>query len=84
MNEIFSCTKGLHENIGVIFFRADSYIMMLWKILSESLVSISNKDNYKTFTKGPPASLSHFIQNILKHSSGKCTDLTMAALSFTK
>ena len=46
-------------------------------------MSISNKRNYKTFTKGPPASLLHCIENILNHFSGKCFDyLTMAALSF--
>ena len=48
-------------------------------------MSISNKQNYKTFTKSPPASLLHCIKNILIHSSGKRHDsLTMAALSFTK
>ena len=46
---------------------------------------VSNKHNYKTFTKSPPASLVHCIENILNHSSGKCGDsLTMAALSFTQ
>ena len=48
-------------------------------------MSISNKHNYKTFTKSPLASLLHYIENILNHSSGKCRDsLTMAALGFTK
>ena len=48
-------------------------------------MSLSNKHNYKSFTKSQPASLSHFIQNILNHSSGKCGDsLTIAALSFIK
>ena len=46
-------------------------------------MSISNKHNYKTFSKSP-ASLLHCIGNILSHSSRKWRDsLTMAALSFT-
>ena len=58
---------------------------MLSRIFSEALLSISNKHNYKTFTKSPPASLEHSIENILNHSSGKCPDsLTIAALSFAK
>ena len=61
---------------------------MLSRISSEPLMSIlmsiSNKHNYKTFSKRPPASLIHCIRNILSHSSGKWHDsLTMAALSFT-
>ena len=48
-------------------------------------MSMSNKHNNKTFTKSPPASLLHHIENNLNHSSGKCLDsLTMAALTFTK
>ena len=40
--------------------------------------------NYKTFSKSPPASLLHCIRNILSDSSGKWGDsLTMAAPSFT-
>ena len=47
-------------------------------------MSISNKHNYKTFSKSPPASLLRCIGNNLNHSSGKWRDsLTMAALSFT-
>ena len=57
---------------------------MLSRILSEPVTSINNRHNYKTFSKSPPASLSHCIENILSHSSGKCRDsLTMAALKFT-
>ena len=57
---------------------------MLLKVSSEPLVSISNKYSYKTFSKSRPASLLHYIGNILSHSSGKWHDfLTMAALSFT-
>ena len=57
---------------------------MLSRISSESLTSISNKYNYKTFLKSPPASLLHCIGNILSHSSGRWRDsLTMASLSFT-
>ena len=37
-------------------------------------MSISDKHNYKTFTKSPPASLLHCIENILNHSSKKCSD----------
>ena len=56
---------------------------MLSTISSEPLMSISNKHNYKTFSKSPPASLLHCIRNFLSHSSGKWHDsLTMAALSF--
>ena len=48
-------------------------------------MSISNEYYFKTFTKGPLASLLQFIENILNHSSRKCCDyLTMAALKFTK
>ena len=58
-------------------------------------MSASNKHNYKTFTKSPPASFLHCIENILNHSSGKENILnhssgkyryssTMTALSFTK
>ena len=55
---------------------------MLSRISSEPLMSISNKQNYKTFSKSPPASLIHCIGNILSHSSGKWRDsLTMVVLS---
>ena len=57
---------------------------MLSRISSEPLISISNKHNYKTFSKSPPASLLHCVGNILSHSSGKWRDsLTIAAPSFT-
>ena len=57
---------------------------MLSRISNEPLTSISNKHNYKTFSKSPPASLIHCIGNILSHSSGKSRDsLTMDALSCT-
>ena len=46
---------------------------------------LSNKHNYKTLTKSDPASLLHWIENILNHSSGTYLDsLTMVALSFIK
>ena len=53
-------------------------------ISSEPLfMFISNKHNYKTFSRNPPASLIYCIGNILSHSSGKWHDsLLMAALSF--
>ena len=58
---------------------------MLSRILSEALMSLSVKYNYKTFTKSPPASLLLCIANIFNHSSGKfCSFVTMAALSFPK
>ena len=58
---------------------------MLSRISSEPFMSISNKHNYKTFSRSPPASLLHCMRNILSHSSGKWRDsLTMAALSFTR
>ena len=50
-----------------------------------ALMSISNKHNYKTFTKSALASSLHCIENIVNHSAGKCRDsLTTAALSFIK
>ena len=50
--------------------------LMLSRTFSETLTSISNKDNYETFTK---------IITFLSHSSGKCREsLTMAALIFIK
>ena len=49
-------------------------------------MSVINKHNHKTFTKIPPASLLHCIENISNHSSGKCRNSlsSMAALSFMK
>ena len=49
-------------------------------------MSISNKHNHKAFTKSPPASLLHCIENILNHSSGKYRNSlsSKTALSFTK
>ena len=59
--------------------------LMLWRNISEAFMSISKKHNHKTFTRNPPASLLHCIENILNRSSGKCRDsLIMAALIFTK
>ena len=58
---------------------------MLSKVVTEALLSVTKKHNYKTFAKSPHASLLHCIENILKHSAGKCRhSLTMAALRFTK
>ena len=57
---------------------------MLSRISSEPVMSVSNKHNYKTFFKSPPASLLNCIGNILSNSSRKWRhSLTMAALSFT-
>ena len=47
---------------------------MLSRIFGEPLMPISNKHNYKAFSKSPPASLVHFSENVLSHSSGKCRD----------
>ena len=57
---------------------------MLSRIFGEPLTSISDKHNYKTFSKSPPASLVHCIENILGNSSGKCRDSqTTADMSCT-
>ena len=89
VNEAFCCTKGLvrdeklREVLSSYFFLW-RITLILSRISSEPLMSISCKHNYKTFSEGPPASLLHFIGNVLSHSSGKLHDyLTMAALSFT-
>ena len=72
------------RSISIIYFGL-IIILMLSIIFIEALMSISDKHNYKAFTKSRPASLSHYIENIFYHSSGKCRNsLTMAALSFTK
>ena len=76
-----ACTRKLREILVSYFFVL--IITLLLRIFGEALMSISNKHNYATFTKSPPASLLHRIKN--SHSSGKCCDLLkMAALSFTK
>ena len=57
---------------------------MLSRIFGEPLMYIISKHNYKTFSKSPPASLVHCIENVLSRSSGKCRDsLAIADLSFT-
>ena len=89
VNEAFCCTKGLYEMKTKERSRKPIFVLiitlMLSRIFSEALTSISNKHKYTTFTKSPPASLLHCIEYILNHSSGKCRDsLTTAALSFTK
>ena len=72
--------EKLREVISIVLIIS----LMLSRIFSEALMSISNKHNYKIFTKRRPASLLHCIESILNHSSGKCRDsLTMAALTFT-
>ena len=58
--------------------------MMLSRIFVEPCMSIINKQNYKTFSKSPPASLVHCIENVLSPSSGKCRDsLAIVDLSST-
>ena len=72
------------REVSVSYYFVLRIALMLSRIFSEPLTSISNKHNYKTFSKSPPASLLHCIENILSHSSRKCRDsLTMAAVSFT-
>ena len=44
---------------------------MLSRIFGEPLMSVSNTQNNKTFSKRHPASLIHCIGNILSHFSGK-------------
>ena len=92
VNEAFPCTKVLYEKrklreVSVSKFFLLIITLMLSRIVSDCTykMSVSNKHNYKTFTKSPPSSSLHCIENILNHSSGKCHDsLTMAALRFTK
>ena len=58
--------------------------LMLSRIVSEALTSISNTHNCKTFTKSPPASLLHYIENSLNHSCWTyINSLKMATLSLT-
>ena len=79
-----ACTDEKLREVSVSYFFILRITLMLSIIFSEPLMSVSNKHKYKTFSKSPPASLSHCIKNILSHSSGKCRDsLTVAALSFT-
>ena len=89
VNETFCCTKGLYEieklrEVSVSYFFVRRITLMLSRISSELLMSISNKHNYKTFSESPAAYLLHCTGNILSYSSEKWRDfLTMAALSFT-
>ena len=74
------------RGIGIIYF-GPIIALKLMRIFNEALMSISNKYNYKAFTKSRRASLLDYIKNIFNHSntSGKCRDsLEMVALSFTK
>ena len=73
------------RDVSVSYFFVLIIALMLSKVFSEAHMSLSNKRNYKSFTKDPPVSLLHCIENVLNHSSGKCHDsLTMAALNLTK
>ena len=79
-----ACNDEKLREVSLSYFFVRRIILMLSRISSEQLMSISNKHNYKTFSKSPPASLLHYIGNSLRHSSGKWRNsLTMAALSFT-
>ena len=74
------------RNVLLSYFFVVIITLMLSRVFSEVLMSISDKHNHKTFTKCPPASLLYCIESILSHSSGKCGNSlsSMAALSFTK
>ena len=70
------------REVSVSYFFVLIIKLMLSRIFSEALISISNKHNYKSFTESSPASLLHYIEKLLNHLSGKCRDsLTMTALS---
>ena len=72
------------REVSVSYFFEWRITLMLSRISSEPLISISNKHKYKAFSESPTASFLHCIGNLLSHSSGKWRDsLTMAALSFT-
>ena len=61
------------RELFVSYFSVLIITLMLSKIFAEAL-SLNDKHNHKTFTKSPPASLWHCIENILNHLSGKCRD----------
>ena len=75
VNEAFLLFQGLirDEKLREVsvsyFFRTENY---------------NDVVNYKTFSKSPPASLVHCIQNVLSHSSGKWRNsLAIADMSST-
>ena len=75
------------REVLVSYFFVLIITLILPRIFSEALMSISNKHNYKNFNKKvlAPASLLHYTENILNQPSRKCRDcVTMTALSFTK
>ena len=64
VNEAFCCTKGLYEmeklrEVSVSYFFVQRITLMLSRISSELLMSMSNKHNHKTFSKSPTAYLVH-------------------------
>ena len=64
-----------YERYWYHIFCTDNYTDVIEKFhFSETLISLSKKHNYKTFTKSPPALLLQRIENILNHSSGKRRD----------
>ena len=88
VDKVFCCTKDLHmmKNQERYWYYTSHFMLiitlMLLRIVSEALTSMSNTHNYKTFTKSPPASLLDYIENILNHSCGKCCrSLKIAVLS---
>ena len=76
-DETFSTRSPRHtvrgeklRELSVPYFFVWRITLMLSRIFSEPLMSISNKHNYKTLSKSPPPSLLQCIRNILSHSSG--------------
>ena len=65
VNQVFCCSKGLYhmknyERYQYHISRADNCTgLMLLRIFSEAFMSISEKHNYKAFTKSHPASSLH-------------------------
>ena len=49
------------REVSVLYFFVQRITLMLSTISSEPLMSISNKHNYTTFSKSPPAFLLHCI-----------------------
>ena len=73
------------REVSVSYFFVRINTPVLSRIFSQALRSKSNKHDYKTLTKNPPATSLHCIENILNRLSGNSPDpLTIAALSFAK
>ena len=86
-----ACTRRkIKRGIGIIFFVLN-ITLMLSRMSCEPLMSISNKHNYKAFSKSPPASLTHCIgtRSVIRLGNGVILwqwllwVLPVDALSFT-